>query len=71
MEIKEVAKLIQVHHQFKDRTEMIAQAELTTQEALRYLIAELKISHPLPEGAQWMVCNEDSELFAKTMIDGK
>lgn len=65
----EKKKLLQVHHEFKNgmetiRTEMIAQTEFTTQDALRELIAELKISHPLPKEAIWMVCNEQSEYFA-------
>ncbi len=66
-------KLLQVHHEFKDgvvtvRTEMIAQTVFTTQDALRELIAELKISNPLPDSAQWMICNEDSEYFAMTEL---
>lgn len=64
----EKKKLLQVHHEFKNgaRTEMIAQTEFTTQDALRDLMAELKISHPLPEGAQWMICDEQSGYFTKT-----
>ena len=63
-------ELLQVHHEFKDgvittRTEMIAQIEFTTQDALSKLIAELKIRHPLPEGAIW-VCKEQSEYFVMT-----
>ena len=63
-------QLRQLHHEFKDgvktvRTEMIVQYEYTTFEAERKLVAELHISHPLPKGAIWMICNERSEYFAK------
>lgn len=68
-----MGKLYQIHHQFrnKDKTEFIAQSEFTTNEELRKHIAELKISHPLPENTIWMVCNEDSEHFIKTYADTK
>lgn len=66
-------QLLQIHHEFKEgqlitiKTEMVAQTEFTTHENLRQLIAELKISNPLPDGAIWMICNEQSEYFAKTL----
>lgn len=55
--------LVQIHQQFKDRTEMIAQGEFASHEDLRKRMKELNISHPLPEGSQWMICTEGSEFF--------
>ena len=63
--------LYQIHYQFKDRTEMIAQTEVKEGQSnftiLKNLLDELKVSHPLPDGAQWMFCNEKSEHFAMTI----
>lgn len=58
--------LVQIHHQFKDRTEMIAQEEFFGNEDYRERMKKLNISHPLPEGAQWLTCTEGSEYFVKS-----
>lgn len=58
--------LYQVHHQFKDRTEMCSQAPIETMEALEKLVADTKAHFPLPPGAQYLVCNEQSEFFVWT-----
>lgn len=58
-----MAELWQLHHQFKDRTEMCAQQELTTQDDMRKFFEETQASHPLPEGAMWLMVPEDSSHF--------
>lgn len=60
--------LLQIHHQFADRTEMIEQYELQSPDDSNRRIAKLKISHPLPKGAHWMICNEQSGFFS--MVEG-
>ena len=67
--------LYQIHHEFKDgakttKTEMIAQTEVnegqSSHDILVDLLAEVKISHPLPYGAQWLFCDEMSGYFTIT-----
>ena len=60
--------LIQLHHQFKDRTEMQAQKDVTNHEEMRSWIAEIKLNNPIPNGAIWMVCNEESKDFVRTSV---
>ncbi len=61
--------LIQLHHQVKDgHTEMMVQIEWTNHKDLRALVGEANMTHPLPKGAQWMVCNEKSEHFVWTTV---
>lgn len=55
--------LYQLHWQFPDRTEMVAQAKICSKEQMDDWIKETKENCPLPEGAQWLVCNEASEHF--------
>jgi len=55
--------LVQIHHQFEDRTEMIVQEEFFGNADLRKRMKELNSSHPLPEGAQWMMCTKSSDFF--------
>lgn len=56
-------RLYQIHHQFADRTEMCAQITSLDMVTVNTVMEELVVSHPIPEGAKWMVCNEDSEHF--------
>ena len=61
--------LVQLHHQFRDgHTDMQEQVDLGETVGSRkhqtWLTEALK-RHPAPEGAVWMVCNEDSEHFVK------
>ena len=63
----------QIHHQSKKdgSTEMIAQSDdITededTQQKFREWSLDIGSRHPLPEGYQWLVCNEKSEHFACT-----
>lgn len=55
--------LIQLHHQFKERTEMCAQRDISGYHAMRTFVSETKESHPLPEGAKWIACMEGSKTF--------
>lgn len=63
--------LWQLHHQFKDgHTGMIAQEDFpeTTdaflvQAAFQKWAIDIAYRHPLPEGAIWMWCNEESPDF--------
>ena len=56
--------LNQIHHQYKARTVMVSQREQpTTQKEVDAWWRETKELHPLPDNAQWMICNEDSEFF--------
>jgi len=60
--------LIQLHHQFKDRIEMVAQKDVTNHEELRGWIAKIKLRHPIPNGAIWMACNKESKDFVRTSV---
>ncbi len=56
--------LLQLHWQFKDgHTEMRSQTDASIQEDIRKWVLQTKLDHSLPEGAQWMMCNEESEYF--------
>ena len=59
--------LMQLHHQFKNgTTEMCAQREIDpchSQKELSAFLKDTEKSHPLPENATWMICNEKSEHF--------
>ena len=61
--------LLQLHHQFKyGTTQMCSQREINSSKENEEWIEETKKSHPLPEGAEWMACNEQSEYFVRTRI---
>lgn len=64
--------LFQLHHQYRDRskTDFVSQFEIPDdadseqcQAALRDAFARIRDSHPLPEGAMWMVCGERAPQF--------
>lgn len=62
--------LYQLHWQFKDgTTEMRAQKEINTEAEMRSWQKGVAERHPLPEGAQWMVCNEKSEHFVMAVTE--
>ena len=42
---------------------MCVQATVTCHADLRELIKETQGTHPLPDGAQWMACTEESKHF--------
>lgn len=63
----------QIHHQSKKEgnTEMIAQSDdivdgEEAQQKFREWSLDVGKRHPLPEGYQWLVCNENSEHFLCT-----
>ncbi|KKL56475.1 hypothetical protein LCGC14_2245030 [marine sediment metagenome] len=66
--------IYQIHHQSKKdgNTEFIAQSDdiiednEEAQQKFRQWSLDVGIEHPLPEGYQWLVCNERSEHFACT-----
>ena len=59
--------LYQLHWQFKNgTTEMKAQKEINATEEMRAFIKETQESHPLPDKAIWMACNEKSKHFVFT-----
>ena len=64
-------KLIQIHHQFKDRTEMVVQEEVGCAEEVSALVQEMKVSHPIPKDAQWMICEEGSEYFVTAPVGAR
>jgi hypothetical protein len=59
--------LWQLHHQFKDgHTEMVAQQDFPQENftsAFQDWLREIALMHPLPAGAIWMWCNEESPDF--------
>lgn len=56
--------LYQLHWQFKDgHTDMRAQKELGSKKEHFDWIRDVQTRHPLPEGAKWIVCNEESKYF--------
>jgi len=64
--------LMQLHWQFKDgKTEMRAQRDIMSREDMQKFIDETKISHPLPEKAIWMVCDDKSEQFKCVAVTTK
>ena len=58
--------LMQIHHEFADRTEMIEQYEFQSDIDTSRRIEKLKISNPLPVAAHWVICNEESGFFVTT-----
>jgi hypothetical protein len=59
--------LTQMHHEFKDgHTEFMAQRKIESNDELREWAHEVNKRHPLPEGAQWLFCEEDSFHFVTT-----
>ena len=59
-------ELLQIHWQFKDRTEMRAQREITSHDELVKFADETKKDYPLPDGARWLFVPESSRHFVMT-----
>jgi hypothetical protein len=60
-------RLIQILYQFRDgRTQFVAQSEISNNEELLRFTQKTAKNHPLPKGAQWLCCNEQSEHFWKS-----
>lgn len=56
--------LYQIHHQFKDgHTEMLVQAEFKSNEEFIKLVRETSEKYSCPKNAQFLFCDEKSELF--------
>lgn len=61
----EKPRLFQIHHQDKtgSSSEMVSQREISSEAEMKEWEKEVAESHPLPDGKQWMVCNEESKHF--------
>ncbi len=56
--------LIQLHHKFKDgHTEFILQDDIETMSESDNILREAHKKFGLPVGAEWIMCNENSEYF--------
>jgi hypothetical protein len=58
--------LYQLHHQNKvdtSKTEFCSQREIHTTEEMGKWVEEVREAFPVPDGFQWLCCNEDSEYF--------
>lgn len=59
-----MSELFQLHWQFKNgKTEMKAQKEISSNAEMKVWEKDVCKRHPLPEGAIWMICTEESEYF--------
>ena len=60
--------VIQFHHEFPDgHTQMCFQGEVIGHHEMATLFEQNAPNHPLPAGAKWLVVEEDSPLFWKTL----
>ena len=62
--------LVQLHFEYPDKTEFVAQAEIpddATQKELDEIVYPwvkcIKKRHLLPEGCTWLLCDQKSRLF--------
>jgi len=57
--------LFQLHHQSKadGSTTIVAQSEIRNSEEMKIWQKDVAGRHPLPEGTQWLICNEKSRHF--------
>lgn len=57
--------LFQLHHQSKadGSTEMMAQSEIRNNKEMVAWQKDVAGRHPLPDGFQWLICNEKSRHF--------
>ena len=63
---------VQIHHQFRNGfTELCSQREVEGYADIDALFNETKITHPLPDGAEWLCCTESSPYFkvSADMVD--
>ena len=64
-----MAELTQLHHQLVNppyTTDFVAQREVGSKEGVKEFLREMSTRHPLPKGARWMICKEDSEYFIRS-----
>ena len=62
-------KLFQLHHQNKKNpkeTIFVAQNAICCSKHMNLWWEQVAQDHPLSEGYEWMICNEESEHFIKT-----
>jgi len=60
--------LIQIHHQWLDyknghRFEFVGQQDVNNKKEMNKFMDETKANFPLPEDAQWYICNEKDSQF--------
>jgi hypothetical protein len=64
----ETCKIVQIHHQHADgTTEMCLQ--LSDDSDLDSAMEEIKTTHPLPSGSQWLFCYEGDRRFMTCKAD--
>ena len=57
-------EILQLHHQFRDgHTDFCRQFTVTRPGQVHEVIRETQASHPVPEGAQWLLCWEGAPQF--------
>lgn len=62
--------LLQLHHKFDDgHTEFMAQREVTDYAGMKAFFREVSADHPLPEGADWICCDETAPMFMVKEIE--
>ena len=65
-----IENLVQLHHQYKDgTTKFCSQTNNTSHKKFRKFVFETEKKYPIPAGAIWLACNEDSKHFIKTHKD--
>lgn len=66
--------ILQLHHQLQDGSyEFRAQSAVFKDamkpqaflDAMWSWVWDVKSRHPLPDGAQWVMCNQDAEMFMR------
>lgn len=62
------SKLLQIHHQFADHNELLEQNTVKTNVEFNKWFSQVKKEHPLPKGAEYLICAEESEHFV-TAVD--
>jgi hypothetical protein len=58
----------QLHHQFKDHTEFVAQKEFPNKpdpDDFQTWLEGVSERHPLSQGATWLACNEKAPEFMR------
>ena len=60
--------IIQLHHQFKDRTHFMIQRDISDNEEMQAFVMYAKERFPLPVGAVWVACNQESEFFTMEVV---
>ncbi|KKM60031.1 hypothetical protein LCGC14_1546020 [marine sediment metagenome] len=61
----------QLHWEFDNHTEFKSQTDAKTGEEIRAWTEATKEEFHLPEGAQWLMVNEDSEYFMRAALPQK